>query len=144
MARPFLVFITTLLILITMQLLLEDYFNIFDLILGPLDDSEDSKIFQVKPKFINTNVVSDEQVMDYVFQKSKQVKLAQLYVRRLINSLKQSSAPLPKSPLMPSLFEHLSILKYYDRSDSDSFDWLSNLLQLHLGRKVPANFNADD
>lgn len=143
MARPFFIFITSLFILISLQILLEDYFNIFDIILGPLEEADESKVFQVKPKFINTNVVSDEQLMDYVFQKSNQVKLAHLYLRRLIPSLKNSNVPLPKAPLLPALFDHLYHLKYFQFSDS--FDILSNLLEVSIGGgQVPGGVNIID
>ena len=58
-------------------------------------------------------MVSDEQVMDYMFQKSKQVRLARLYMTRLTRSLNSSTKqPLPQGPVLPSLFEHLRSLPY--------------------------------
>lgn len=92
MARPFFVFLSSLFILIAIQILLEDYFNVFDAILGPLDESEDSKSFQVRPHFINSNVVSDEQLVDYMMQKAKQMTVARTYVRKYVNALRHQGA----------------------------------------------------
>ena len=35
----------TLMVLLTLQILLEDYFNIMDVVFGPLEDSDDMKLY---------------------------------------------------------------------------------------------------
>lgn len=67
MARGVTVFLISLFILLAVQILLEDYFNVLDKIVGPAEEDliGGMSASPIRPKFIGSNVLSDEQVIDY-------------------------------------------------------------------------------
>ena len=90
MARGVTVFLISLFLLLAIQILLEDYFNILDKIVGPAEEDQigGMSTSPIKPKFIGSNVLSDEQVMDYTLQKHKQAMVAKVYVEAYLDMVR--------------------------------------------------------
>ena len=98
MPRNISIFMIALFGLLFVQVIIEEYFDVIEMFMGKsYTRGGHGNHDPIKPKFLSSNIQSDEQILDYIIKKYKKIFVLRLYVDSYVQDLKSGRITVPPS-----------------------------------------------